>query len=478
KSLLFYCPNCAKCSNDLQFVIFLLWAFKPMFSVNYVAFLLFEPPSWHIQMKLEYLNFFLVVPITVLYFIDRYKSYTYRYVDRIIWGILAVFSISLLSSNTYFISKFAQTFIYLVIPISFIPLLAIWQAARDGKMDAKIILAGTLILFAAVINDVLFTLDIISTTFMAPNALLLFMFGQAFLVAKEYSDAFKDLKTEVVLRAEAEEHLRNNQQHLEQIVGQRTSELAESNQQLELENREKEKRELILNELLETKNRFFSIIAHDLRGPLSSTASLTEVLAESPDEFSQSEIQEILVNVHKSNKRIYGLLENLLDWAKLQLGTMQFELETLAIDKVISDTFEYLRSQANQKQISVKLELDSKTQVYADKNMLSAAIRNLISNAIKFSHSGGEILVKTELKSPDNKIVHVTITDHGIGIPEDVVDTIFNLDRKYHSEGTAGEPSTGLGLLLVKELVEKNNGQVAVVSSLDEGSTFTITLPV
>ena len=289
---------------------------------------------------------------------------------------------------------------------------------------------------------------------------------------------FKDLKTEVVLRAEAEEHLRNNQQHLEQIVGQRTSELAESNQQLELENREKEKRELILNELLETKNRFFSIIAHDLRGPLSSTASLTEVLAESPDEFSQSEIQEILVNVHKSNKRIYGLLENLLDWAKLQLGTMQFELETLAIDKVISDTFEYLRSQANQKQISVKLELDSKTQVYADKNMLSAAIRNLISNAIKFSHSGGEILVKTELKSPDNKIVHVTITDHGIGIPEDVVDTIFNLDRKYHSEGTAGEPSTGLGLLLVKELVEKNNGQVAVVSSLDEGSTFTITLPV
>ncbi|MBT4036005.1 MAG: sensor histidine kinase [Candidatus Marinimicrobia bacterium] len=460
------------------FVIFLLWAFKPMFSVNYVAFLLFEPPSWHIQMKLEYLSLFLVVPITVLYFIYRYKAYTYRYVDRIIWGILAVFCISLLSSNTYFISKFAQTFIYLVIPISFIPLMAIWQAARDGKMDAKIILAGTLILFVAVINDVLFTLDIISTTFMAPNALLLFMFGQAFLVAKEYSDAFNALETEVVLRAEAEEQLRDNQQHLEQIVGQRTSELAETNQQLELENREKEKRELVLNELLETKNRFFSIIAHDLRGPLSSAASLTEVLAENPERFTQSEIEEILVNVHKSNKRIYGLLENLLDWAKLQLGTMQFELETIPIDTIIIDTFEDLRSQADHKQVRVRFELDSDTQVQIDKNMLSTAIRNLISNAIKFSHEGGEILVKAGVESKAGDLVHINIIDSGLGIPEKEINTLFDMDRQFHLDGTAGEPSSGLGLLLVKELVEKNNGQVTVVSVLDKGSTFTITLPV
>lgn len=233
-----------------------------------------------------------------------------------------------------------------------------------------------------------------------------------------------------------------------------------------------------LRELLDTKNRFFSIIAHDLRGPLGSTTMLTEHIVENPDEsYSLEEMREVLWAVHQSNKKVYGLLENLLTWSRIQLGTMEVKIEKFPVETIILNTVEALQAQADNKNIFVELQIIEGPVVQADRNMLSTALRNLLSNAIKFSHEKSKIIVRSNL-GPDDNHVMVQVIDNGIGIPDKVVGKLFQLDNNYHVKGTAGEPSTGLGLLLVKDLVEKCGGLVSVTSNKGEGSVFTLTLPV
>ncbi|GEC73176.1 Signal transduction histidine kinase [Flavobacterium flevense] len=236
----------------------------------------------------------------------------------------------------------------------------------------------------------------------------------------------------------------------------------------------KEKQDLKIQKLLKDKNQFFSIIAHDLRGPLGGSVGLSEILAENIEEYSRDEIKEITQMLHQSNRNSYKLLENLLDWSQLQTGMMEYSPKKLSLNTSIQENIELNRNAALNKDITILFESSDIVEVEADKNMIDTIVRNLLTNAIKFTNRNGEIVVKIEKKS---KKVVVSITDTGIGIPDAIKAKLFKINGKVTQKGTEDEIGTGLGLLLCSEFIKKHQGEIWVESEAGKGSTFTFTLP-
>lgn len=223
------------------------------------------------------------------------------------------------------------------------------------------------------------------------------------------------------------------------------------------------------------KDRFFSIVAHDLRSPFSAILGLTEMIADEFENMESEDLRVILNELRKSTGNLYNLLDNLLEWSMLQRNKKPFNPVKLDLKKAISVSLETLLEGANSKQLQVYLNQDNDFTVFADRNMLEAVIRNLFTNAVKFSHPGGKIIIDS--KSTDTGFVELSITDNGIGIPEDMIKQLFVVSARNNRRGTSGEPSTGLGLLLCKEFIEKNGGTITAESIEDKGSTFSITIP-
>lgn len=229
-----------------------------------------------------------------------------------------------------------------------------------------------------------------------------------------------------------------------------------------------------LKELNATKDKLFSIVAHDLRNPFSSLLGLTELLVENAKGgiISQSEKYAGLIN--SSAKNTLVLLDNLLNWAKSQTGQIKFNPQKINLSSTIQKIIEISNSQAKIKNISINEVQSDETEVYADKNMLMIILQNLISNAIKFTNSGGNINV---VVTSDQTKVEISISDNGIGINEEKLKKLFIITSDTTSLGTAKEKGSGLGLVLCKEFVEKHNGNIWVKSKEGKGSDFRFTLP-
>ena len=224
-----------------------------------------------------------------------------------------------------------------------------------------------------------------------------------------------------------------------------------------------------------TKDKFFSIIAHDLRSPFNSFLGLTEFMAEELPNLTMSQLQEMVVGMNKSATNLYRLLENLLNWSQIQKGTIPFNPEEVQIGLVIGESIEMIQEQAINKKIEITTYIPDGLVVFADCNMLQTIIRNLVSNAIKYTNKGGHISLS--VKATNNKNIGIAIHDTGIGMSRKMVDNLFRIDINANRKGTDGEPSTGLGLLLCKEFVEKHGGKIRVDSEEGIGSTFYFTLP-
>jgi len=227
------------------------------------------------------------------------------------------------------------------------------------------------------------------------------------------------------------------------------------------------------NELLQSinaeKDKFFSIIAHDLRGPLSAFVAATQIITEEIQTMSMDEIKEITESMKVSATNIYSLLENLLEWSRLKRGGIDFLPERLNLKKKIVECVNVLSESARKKGINIEVNVSDEIDVLADSHMLEAVIRNLVSNAIKFTTSGG--LVNVSAAYIDHT-VEIKIKDSGIGMPPELKNRLFQINEKTSRPGTEGELSTGLGLLLCKEFVEKHNGKIWVESEVGKGSTF------
>jgi len=229
-----------------------------------------------------------------------------------------------------------------------------------------------------------------------------------------------------------------------------------------------------LVELIATKDKFFSIIAHDLRSPFNSILGFSNLLYKNFNDYSDTQIRTFVENIHKSTRQTFQLLENLLEWSRSQSGAMEFKPEMYNVDALIAETIEMACIVAKNKQITIYKNIDTSLYAYVDKDMFNVIIRNLLSNAIKYTYKSG--IVSINISKKEN-IVFITISDNGIGINSDWIENIFNITEKHAIHGTENEKGTGIGLLLCKDFVEKHGGSIWVESEIGKGSSFTLTIP-
>jgi PAS domain S-box-containing protein len=230
-----------------------------------------------------------------------------------------------------------------------------------------------------------------------------------------------------------------------------------------------------LQKLNAEKDKFFSIIAHDLKSPFNSFLGYTELMVDELDNMSLKQIQTIAVDMKRSANYLYGLLENLLQWSRIQRGISGFDPTTFFLKPKIEDSIYAVMELATKKGITIKATIPEELEVVADSNMLESIIRNLTTNAVKFTSKGGE--VKINANPVDYNQVKIAVTDTGIGMDKKLMDKLFRLDEQTNRKGTEGEASTGLGLIICKDFVEKHGGKIWVESKEGEGSTFYFTVP-
>ncbi len=229
-----------------------------------------------------------------------------------------------------------------------------------------------------------------------------------------------------------------------------------------------------LTNLNATKDKFFSIIAHDLKSPFNSILGLSEFMVSQIQEGNFEKMEEYASVIKDSSQRAMDLLQNLLEWSRVQTGRMVFSPENLKIDLLIHEALNLLSETATQKGIVISKNIQDNLFAFVDQSMFSTIIRNLVSNAIKFSYRGGEIRV--DLRELNNQI-EVSVSDNGIGIKADQLENLFRIDQNQSKPGTQNEKGTGLGLILCKEFVEKHGGKIWVESEPGKGSKFKFTIP-
>jgi signal transduction histidine kinase len=228
-----------------------------------------------------------------------------------------------------------------------------------------------------------------------------------------------------------------------------------------------------LREANATKDKFFSIIAHDLKNPLHSMIGFSDLLENQFDEITDEKKKRYIQNINLASKNLFKLLVNLLEWARLQTGSIEFDPAQFDLNTLIEDVLDQFKVQTDQKEILLSSTMEDSTMVFADYNMVDAVVRNLLSNAIKFTPNGGEISV-SKVENTDHW--EIAVKDTGVGIDLEDQEKLFDLSSKYSTFGTNNEMGTGLGLGLCKEFVERCGGQIWVSSEKNGGSIFRFTL--
>jgi signal transduction histidine kinase len=230
-----------------------------------------------------------------------------------------------------------------------------------------------------------------------------------------------------------------------------------------------------LEKLNADKDLFMSILAHDLKSPFNSILGYLGLLTESIHTYDINDIENQLSIINNSAQSVYNLLDAILMWISSESGKLPFEPQILNIKTICYNTLETLKSLANSKAIAIDYFGEENITAFADSNMLKTILRNLISNAIKFTNRGGRITINAEKVESD---IIITVSDSGIGISPETQNKLFKISQIHTSRGTADESGTGLGLLLCKEFVNKNGGEIWVESELGKGSTFKFSLPI
>mgnify|MGYP001097622847 CR=1 FL=1 len=233
-------------------------------------------------------------------------------------------------------------------------------------------------------------------------------------------------------------------------------------------------REEALSKLNAEKDKFFSIIAHDLKSPFTAIIGFSELLTEHINNKDYAEVEKYAAIILQSSQHAFDLLTNLLDWARLQLGRMDYLPASFALRKPAIENLMIFESMAAQKSISLHHDIADELTVFADRQMISLVIRNLLSNAIKYTHEGGKISISAE---KEEKKVLVRVNDNGVGLSSEAIEKLFKIDSNVSTPGTNNETGTGLGLILCREFVERNGGRIGVESKPGMGSSFYFTLP-
>ena len=303
------------------------------------------------------------------------------------------------------------------------------------------------------------------------------------MVVQDYQNEFAYTETEkqilvfvseqialAINRKKTSEELINYTKRLKEnkdLLEQKASQLAKLNEQLE----ESEKK---LKQLNASKDKLFSIVAHDLKGPFQPLLGMSEILANEQYTLNEKERNNFITEIHNLLKNQFKLVDNLLDWAKIQTGRQPFNPVRINLSEKVNEVNTILNANAINKNIKVTNNVESDVFVFADSYMLQSTLQNLISNAIKFTNTNGTISISSIER--DNYF-EITVADNGVGISDEEKGKIFRIDTQHSTLGTDHEKGTGLGLIICKEMLEKNGGKIWIESEPGVGSKFIFTLP-
>lgn len=309
-------------------------------------------------------------------------------------------------------------------------------------------------------------------------------FEKAFKCLEKYSDLNNEIFKEQSDEKMKKLHLQYDIDSLKNesdIIKEKNKELKALNsrlnftaKELETQKKELENNQKELEKINAAKDRFFSIIAHDLKNPFTVLIGISELLKKHYDIYSDERRKEYISLFHESAQRMLNLFENLLQWSRTKTGSIRYLPGSINLYEAVESALSLVKINASEKDISIIVEMPDNLYCYADKNMVTSVIRNLISNGIKFTEGGGSVTV-TAFEEGDS--CRVSVIDTGIGMSEDELSKIFRIDSNFSRKGTANEKGTGIGLLLCKEFIEKNGGELTVESKVGFGSSFTFSLP-
>jgi signal transduction histidine kinase len=230
-----------------------------------------------------------------------------------------------------------------------------------------------------------------------------------------------------------------------------------------------------LQKLNKSKDRIFSVVAHDLRNPVAAVTGFSELLYDNFEQFTVETQKEYLLQITQGTQRIQNLLENMLVWARSQMHAVKYEPATLKVKRILDDSVKELKANLDHKKVTCVLKIDRRHEIFADKAMVNTVFRNLIMNAVKFSFPGGKIHINSTLV---NGVCQISVSDEGIGIQPEIQEKLFNSNEVVSTPGTTGESGSGLGLVICSEFLERNKGSITVESEPGNGATFVIALPV
>jgi len=266
---------------------------------------------------------------------------------------------------------------------------------------------------------------------------------------------------------------------LEELVDQ----LNTKNETLQAEIEQRKQAEAALQKANSDKDKLFSIVSHDLRTPFQTLLGNTQLMLQKIEYFSKVDLQNMAESIYRSTQATYNLLENLLTWSQLQRERIEYHPSSVNLQELAENTTTLLAEMALNKDIQLTHTIEEGLSVHVDECMIDTVIRNLTSNALKFTPTGGQVTLSAHQNgySPDNDTetewVKVTVTDTGVGINQEDIDKLFQMDVHHTTCGTAKETGTGLGLILCQDLVEKNRGEIWVESEAGKGTTVQFTVP-
>lgn len=273
---------------------------------------------------------------------------------------------------------------------------------------------------------------------------------------------------DITQRKQYEVELLNAKRKSDELLAQ----LINTNKELKSNIQVIEEQSQQLEELNATKDKFFSIVAHDLKSPLNSLKSFSSMLIDHFDNLNKDEILTMSKQIYDSVNSTIKMADNLISWAMLQMEDSKFNEEIINVKDISSNIFGVYQKVALEKGINLSFSVDNALTIIGDKNQIEFVIRNLVNNAIKFTHKNG--FVSLTAKSLTDGLVQISVSDNGVGISDEIKSKLFSISNKHNTKGTEGEKGTGLGLMMSNEFMKLNGGQIEIESSLGKGSTFYI----
>jgi PAS domain S-box-containing protein len=268
-----------------------------------------------------------------------------------------------------------------------------------------------------------------------------------------------------------------NMQHYTTLLSEHKGALERQSDMLLQLNGELMHKQSELQELNQSKDKFFSIISHDLRSPFSSLLGISKILADGSANLGPAEIQELAAAMNTQANSVFEFMENLLKWAQAHTGRMSYEPTVVTLSEISTAITLLLNENAQSKGITLENAIADNVCIYADENMIRSVMQNLVSNALKFTPVGGTVRIAAAQSAAKPKFAEVSVSDTGIGMTAEDAEKLFRIDVVHTTKGTEDETGSGLGLILCHELVEKNGGTIRVQSALGKGTTFTFTVP-